>query len=101
MEQLTKFDLYEEVEELVQKALPVSEKSLLPNVRPPATGEEYLRLVRSEANKRPPVVVAKNKISNSKEVRMAEWVKRGWAKQTDLDNFDRNFNFTNEEWEKI
>lgn len=90
----------EEEEELIQKALPVSGNSL-PN-RPPATGEEYLRMVRSEANKRPNVVIAKNQINKSKEVRMAGWVKRGWANQMELDNFDRNSNnLVNEEWEKI
>uniref|UniRef100_A0A1D1YEQ8 Gem-associated protein 2 n=1 Tax=Anthurium amnicola TaxID=1678845 RepID=A0A1D1YEQ8_9ARAE len=100
---VTKFeeDLYEEEnDELVQKALPVSGKSL-PN-RPPATGEEYLRMVRSEANKRPSVVIAKNQINKSKEVRIAGWVKRGWANQMELDNFDQNSNnMVNEEWEKI
>jgi hypothetical protein len=50
-------DKFEE-EELVQKVFPVSGKSL-PN-RPPATEEEYLRMVRSEANKRPNVFIAKN-----------------------------------------
>lgn len=93
-------DLCEEDEELIQKALPVSGNSL-PN-RPPATGEEYLRMVRSEANKRPNVVIAKNQINKSKEVRMAGWVKRGWANQMELDNFDQNSNnLVNEEWEKI
>ncbi|RIA92639.1 survival motor neuron interacting protein 1-domain-containing protein [Glomus cerebriforme] len=106
MEQLTTLpivtdfeeDLYEkEDEELVQRALPVSDKSL--PKRPPATGEEYLRMVRLEANKRPTVVIAKNQITKSKEVRMAGWVKRGWANQTELDN--QNSNSVNEEWEKI
>jgi hypothetical protein len=93
-------DLYEEEDkELVQKVLPVSGKSL-PN-RPPATGEEYLRMVRSEANKRPNVVIAKNQINKPKEVRLAGWVKRGWN-HTEFDNFDQNSNnLVNEEWEKI
>lgn len=97
-------DLYEDDdEEFILKALPVSGNSL-PN-RPPATGEEYLRMVRSEANKRPNVVIAKNQINQinkSKEVRIAGWVKRGWANQMELDNFDQNSNnLVNEEWEKI
>ncbi|CAG8558653.1 3517_t:CDS:2 [Funneliformis caledonium] len=86
-------------EVLIQKALPVSEKPL-PRDRPPATGEEYLRMVRLEAIKRPTVVKTKNPIIQSKGVRVAKWVKRGWENQTEYDDFDQNSNnFVKKEWE--
>ncbi|KAL1918937.1 uncharacterized protein VTP21DRAFT_2318 [Calcarisporiella thermophila] len=44
-----------------RSVLPVSERADLNPENPPATGEEYLRLVRMEARKRPAVVVAQKK----------------------------------------
>ncbi|CAI2163165.1 13479_t:CDS:2 [Funneliformis geosporum] len=85
-----------ESEVLIQKVLPVSEKPL-PRDRPPATGEEYLRMVRLEAIKRPTVIKTKNPITQPKGIKVAKWVKRGWEYQTEYDNYDQNF--VKKDWE--
>jgi hypothetical protein len=92
-----KEDAYEE-DELVQKVFPVAEKRLPNTNRPPATGEEYLRMVRLEANERPNVVIAKNPIIKPKEVRIASWVKRGWA---EAEHDSTSDNLVNEEWRNL
>ncbi|RHZ47239.1 hypothetical protein Glove_586g25 [Diversispora epigaea] len=139
-----------------QKSSTTSTRTKFSN-KPPSTGEEYLNMVKSEANKIPNVFVAKknirenirggglsdsdndndnnqnnknndnnknnnknrnkNKIKinnndinkiidNNNNVKMAPWVKRGWANtKTTLieeqDKQNRENGLVNEEWEKI
>ncbi|CAG8771205.1 14353_t:CDS:2, partial [Acaulospora morrowiae] len=77
---------------------------------PPATGEEYLRMVRLEAKKSPNVYVSDTPIpknvsgGSGSNVKVAGWVRRGWeSTKTTLveeqDRRNREGGLVDEEWE--
>ncbi|CAG8510774.1 16103_t:CDS:2 [Acaulospora colombiana] len=91
-------------DELLQPVLPVSRKPITKPGKPPATGEEYLQMVRLEASKTQNVTVSDNVSDRSSKVKMAGWVKRGWANaETTLieeqDRHNRESGLVDEEWE--
>nr|CAG8470958.1 13616_t:CDS:2 [Entrophospora candida] len=99
---------YTEIE-FVKWAIPV----LKPN-KPPSSGDAYLSLVRNEAKKMPDIIMAKHPIkrvpiNNNSNVKMAAWVRTGWANLENDDNDDDdngqqdnkvNNSLVNKEWEE-
>ncbi|CAG8556443.1 3615_t:CDS:2 [Paraglomus occultum] len=89
----------EEDDFIVSRAFPTSNKpfgSL--NTRPPANGEEYLRLVNEEANKIPAVKIAPSPANKQSDDKIAGWVKRGWAEMKKEENTVDKL-MPNKEWE--
>ncbi|CAG8438650.1 9720_t:CDS:2 [Diversispora eburnea] len=90
----------------------LSQKSSATNIRtkfsnkPPSTGEEYLNMVKSEANKIPNVFVAKKNIRENVRENIRGGGSLSWANtKTTLieeqDKQNRENGLVNEEWEKI
>jgi len=85
---------------VVSRAFPTSKKKPLGslNTRPPANGEEYLRLVNEEANKIPAVKIAPSPANKQSDDKIAGWVKRGWAEMRKEENAVDEL-MPNKEWE--
>ncbi|CAJ0765197.1 21267_t:CDS:2, partial [Entrophospora sp. SA101] len=78
------------------------------------SGDAYLSLVRNEAKKMPDIIMAKHPIkrvpiNNNSNVKMAAWVRTGWANLENDDNDDDdngqqdnkvNNSVVNKEWEE-